>query len=393
MDTNDFLKKVATGLKAKLYPLPIEQFRNSVSQGYGYRYIIGDTGKAFRLNYDSKNADISNLESIDIWNGTSHDPNTNIQVDNIQDQSLPLIADNLVQAINEPKYETIELNPSEAADDSGTILSIRQGGNDEEYVKSQTENEFASHIQNLSYKESLKDLRSLVVSLVKGVSNALFVYGIGGVGKTVQVEKTLSDLGLSDGDGYFQVAGSTSVPAIYQSLYNNKDGIVLFDDCDAVLRNEDGRNIIKAATDTKKQRKLSYLKKAAWLFDPSREEVSDNDLGVSKFPTNFIFEGRVIFISNLQLSELDPDGSIRTRSLIIGINPSKDEIIDFMEEIIDKIRIENGRELDHSTRLKALELVKNSTREGDLSLRKLVRVMNFAASGVPNWERLALLYA
>lgn len=394
MDTNDFLKRVATGLKAKLYPLPMEQFRNSLGEGYGFRYIIGDTEKAFRLNFDSKNSTITNLESIDIWNGTSHDPNINIQIDNLQDSSVLQVADNLVSTINDPKYEDIELNPAEAAgDDNSTHLSIRQGGNDEEYGKTNTEKEISQQLEKTSYKEALKDLRSLVVALVKGVSNALFVYGIGGTGKTTVVEKTLNDLGLNDGDGYFQVAGTASVPVIYQSLYNNRKGIVLFDDCDAVLRNEDGRNIIKGATDTKKIRKISYLKKAAWLFDPNKEQLPEDQVGIEKFPNSFQFEGRIIFISNLQLEELDPDGAIRTRALIIGVNPTTDELINFMQEILDNIRLEGDLQLDHATRLEALELIKNSKRQSDLSLRKLVRTMNMAASGIPNWKNLALLYA
>ena len=393
MDTNDFLKLVATGLKAKLYPLPMEQFRNSLGEGYGLRYIIGDTGKAFRLNFDSKNAALSGLKSIDIWNGTSHDPNINIQVDNLLEGSLTSLADNLVSQINDPDYGSIELNPSEAEGDNTTHLNIQQGGNNEEYNKTQTEASLSNAMQNLSYKESLRDLRSLVVSLVKGVSNALFVYGIGGTGKTTVVEKALHDLGLSDGDGYFQAGGGIGVPAIYQTLFNNRTGIVLFDDMDSVFNDELGRNIIKSATDTKKQRKVSYLKQSSWLYNPDRNDIPESEIGVTKFPKSFIFEGRVIFISNLQLDQLDPDGSIRTRSLIIGINPEESEIISFMESILDQIQLEGGAELDHASRLKALKLVKDSTRKGDLSLRKLVRVMNFAASGVPNWERLALLYA
>jgi hypothetical protein len=162
---------------------------------------------------------------------------------------------------------------------------------------------------------------------------------------------------------------------------------------DSVFGDESGRNIIKAATDSKKKRKISYLKQSSWAFDPNKVEVTEDELGITKFPNSFIFEGQVIFVSNLQLDQLDPDGSIRTRSLIIGVNPSNDELTKFMESILDEVELEGGLQLDHDTRVKCFKLVKDSTRQDDLSIRKLVRVMNFAASGVPNWERLALLYA
>jgi len=86
-----------------------------------------------------------------------------------------------------------------------------------------------------TYKESLVDLKSLVIGLVKGVSNFLFVYGRGGGGKTTAIESTLNAMGLYDGDGYFQISGNISSAVAYEALYNNRTGIVLFDDCNSVL--------------------------------------------------------------------------------------------------------------------------------------------------------------
>jgi hypothetical protein len=37
MDLNEFLKIVATKLKVRVYTLPMEQFKNSLSEGFGIR--------------------------------------------------------------------------------------------------------------------------------------------------------------------------------------------------------------------------------------------------------------------------------------------------------------------------------------------------------------------
>ncbi len=77
----------------------------------------------------------------------------------------------------------------------------------------------------------------------------------------------------------------------------------------------------------------------------------------------------------------------------IDINPSDQDLLDFMESILDKIQLNDGLELDRAGRVESLNILKNSTRKDDISIRKLVRIMNFAASGMPNWKNLALLYA
>jgi len=210
---------------------------------------------------------------------------------------------------------------------------------------------------------------------------------------TTAIESTLNAMGLYDGDGYFQISGNISSAVAYEALYNNRTGIVLFDDCNSVLDDEAGRAIIKTATDTKKVRKLSYLKRSSRFFDPTKENPPEDLIGIEKFPRSFNFEGRIIFISNLTIDDLDPDRSIRTRVLRIDISPTDSELIDFMESILDKIELNDGLTLSHEKRLECLSIVKNSKRKDDLSIRKLVRTMNLAASGIPGWQQLALLYA
>lgn len=284
---------------------------------------------------------------------------------------------------------------------SGELI-VSGGGKGEQYDVDVPEPD------RVSFGESLEHLEGLATGLIKGSFNALFVAGRGGTGKTQTIEDTLEEHGLSDGNGYFKITGSASPIGIYAALYKNRNGIVMFDDCDGALESQDGRNIIKAATDTKKIRKIAWSKKSSGMYDPdSRKKEDDADLdqegedggegedgagGSDDLPKYFDFKGRVIFISNLSLNKLDPDGALRTRAFIITIDPTPAEIFERMGEIVNSIKIEGGS-LSAKERQNVLNVVKGSKNAERASLRTLVRALGLAASGAPNWEKLVQLYA
>lgn len=226
-------------------------------------------------------------------------------------------------------------------------------------------------------------------------------------GKTHMVEKALSELGMEDGAGYFKNTTSASASGMYRTLYNYRDSVILFDDCDAVFKDQESRNLLKAATDTKPKRKLGWSKSASWIYrgDPAdldklqNEDNPDFDFTEApdeenkKYPRYFDFSGRIIFISNLQLDQIDPDGALRTRGFIMSINPTNDELINFMESILDNIKLENNLQLDSDSRRKVLEIIKSGHNKEEMNIRKLVRGMNMAAAGIPGWETLVSRYA
>lgn len=311
--------------------------------------------------------------------------------------------------------------PSEGASTSAASLEVSRGGRSETYATPELKR--IEETDRVTFSDALEDLEGLTKGLMNGSFNALFVAGRGGTGKTQTVETTLEEGGLTDGSGYFKITGSSSPIGIYSALYKNKDGIILFDDCDGALESQDGRNLIKAATDTKKVRKVAWAKKSAGMYDPEDRDAAqaaksaaqgpaknydDNsidfdmddeaggedevDMYADKLPRHFNFTGRVIFISNLPMNKLDPDGALRTRAFVIAVDPTPEEIFERMGEIVNDIRLENGT-LNEDERQEVLEVVKSSKKANDASLRTLVRALNLRASGAPNWKRLCLLYA
>lgn len=81
-------------LGTKVYSYPrAEEFLNSTGRGYGIRYFYKD--KSIRFNWKGANISSFTLDSVDLWDGTSHDPNWHMDFDSQQSlvKTLPLIVD------------------------------------------------------------------------------------------------------------------------------------------------------------------------------------------------------------------------------------------------------------------------------------------------------------
>lgn len=261
----------------------------------------------------------------------------------------------------------------------GDKILTKDGGIDVVKLVTITENEM------IAYDLSV-DTREQIFVTADGIQSH-------NTGKTQTVERVLEAHGLEDGSGYFKNTGSASAAGIFTLLYHHRNDIIVFDDSDGALGDQDARNLIKAATDTKKKRKMVWNKKSSFIFDPKVEDPEDYEEDEGMAPKYFDFEGRIIFISNLPLNKLDPDGALRTRAFVINVNPTDEELFEHMEKILYDIKLEDGLRLSNKQRDEVMEVVKTSKRKGDVSLRKLVRSLNLAASGVENWRTLCELYA
>lgn len=273
----------------------------------------------------------------------------------------------------------------------GTVRGkVSSGSAKETYSHNKEIDEIESQRERLAYTKQLEDLENLIKMTISGASNALFVAGRGGIGKTHTVEKVLQASGLSDGNGYFKNTGTASAAGIYSLLFKYKDDIVLFDDSDDALKDQESRNMIKAATDTKKLRKLVWNKMGKNVVDPDSYDGSDDDLiDDGLIPRYFEFTGKIIFISNLKMDKLDPDGAIRTRAFIIEIDPTEQEIYDFMDQIVDKIPLDGDMQLDLVTRKSVVALLRKSKSSQTANLRKLSRALNMKGGALKSGVDIA----
>lgn len=277
----------------------------------------------------------------------------------------------------------------------GESLDVVAGGVDElEEDDIVGELEKQAQDEKIDLETALQDLDDLLTGMIKkNLGNAILVAGRGGIGKTHTVEQVLHKLGLSDGEGYFKITGAASPAALYRELFNHRKGIILFDDCDSVFDSQDGRNLLKNATDTKKVRKVSWSKISDVYFDPAEtdDEAYEKNVKAGSFPKFFNFEGKIIFISNMKKDKLDPDGALRTRAFIVDVDPTNEDVINFMKKICNKIELDDGMELSEKERLEVVDVIASLGK--NIDLRKLVRGLNIRAAGMADWVGLIKRYA
>lgn len=238
--------------------------------------------------------------------------------------------------------------------------------------------------------ETLDDIYQISRKVAAGGFNSLMISGRAGTGKTYSVEKALADEGLVIDDDFIMVSGAVSTIMMFKKMFQYRTKVLVFDDCDAVFRDENGRNILKAALDTKKVRRISYLKKSGLVFDPKDFEMDPegefNMIENGMVPAYFDFAGRVIFISNLEKDKADPDGAIRSRSILIDVNPDDATIMERIKVLLPYLE---PRDMAMEDKLEIYEFMKTAN---DVSMRTFVKAAGFKDANLPNWKRMTKRY-
>lgn len=227
-------------------------------------------------------------------------------------------------------------------------------------------------------------VEQLVSMVATGVQPSAVVTGSGGLGKTYTVTKTLEANGYTDvsdlasfevgttirkSKSYTTVKGYSTAKGLYRTLFENNGSVIVFDDCDAVLKDPVALNLLKGALDSYGKRIISW-----------NADMKDEDL-----PRSFNFEGRVIFISNLGQDKIDQ--AIRSRSMMIDLSMTLDQKIDRMAYIAASS--EFLPEYDTVIKTDALALIRELKDEvAEISLRTLISVSKIRASN-KQWRELA----
>lgn len=234
-------------------------------------------------------------------------------------------------------------------------------------------------------------VEKLVTMVASGIQPSAVITGEGGLGKTYTVTKTLEKNGLKDisdlselqvfeslQEGtilsmrkcFTTVKGYSTAKGLYRTLFENQRSVVVFDDCDAVLKDPVALNLLKSALDSYGKRIISW-----------NADMRDDDI-----PRSFEFQGSVIFISNLNQSKIDQ--AIRSRSMMIDLSMTTEQKIERMETIA--LSDEFLPEYDVETKKDALALIrelKDTVRE--ISLRTLISVTKIRAANPKDYKDLA----
>jgi hypothetical protein len=143
--------------------------------------------------------------------------------------------------------------------------------------------------------------------------NGLVLYGPPGTSKTYIVRRSLYFSKLLPGKDYNVIKGSTmGLLSFYQTLYINKNKILILDDFDKPLADEDIVNLLKAATDSYANRIISL---------PLDQIMSSGQAQTkSQTPQKFNFSGQIIIITNLPKNKIDRAILSRIPSVEVSFN-------------------------------------------------------------------------
>jgi hypothetical protein len=217
----------------------------------------------------------------------------------------------------------------------------------------------------------------------KTIASAI-ITGQGGLGKTHTVIKALKSKGFKDvtdlasfevgavvssRNSFRVIKGFSTAKGLYRTLFEGNNMVLIFDDCDSVLKDPVALNLLKGALDSYGERYINW-----------NADIRDEDL-----PRSFKFTGTIVFISNMELDRIDQ--AVRSRAMCVDLSMTQDQKIERMEVImVDKEFLP-----EYSLQMKqdALDFIKELKSDvQNLSLRSLIAAIKIRAQG-GDWKSLA----
>ena len=240
-------------------------------------------------------------------------------------------------------------------------------------------------------EERFNILQEMTRATISGDVRAMIVVGPPGVGKSYGVEFELEKSGLFDKISgrkikYEVIKGAMTPIGLYCTLYRHSDrnNVLVFDDCDSVFQDELALNILKAALDSGKKRKIHWNSDSAML---RREGV----------PDQFDFKGGCIFITNLKFDNLkskkmqDHLEALQSRChfLDLTLNTMRDRFLR-IKQIFRQGQLFNDYEFTPEQGDEILAFMdENKDKLREMSLRMALKLADLTKVSQSNWKSLA----
>jgi len=236
-------------------------------------------------------------------------------------------------------------------------------------------------------------LDEMAKATTNGGIRAMIVSGPPGVGKSFGVEQQLEKASMFDRLSgktlkYEVVKGAMTALGLYACLFkhSDKNHVLVFDDCDSVLMDDLSLNILKAALDSGKKRRIY------WNSD-------SNMLRREGIPDAFDFNGSCIFITNIKFENLrskklqDHLEALQSRChfLDLTIDTDRDKLLRIKQVHRDT---DGGLFRDYNFQNDEGEQVlnfmyDNKSRLRELSMRMALKIADLVKISSDNWRVLA----
>ena len=236
-------------------------------------------------------------------------------------------------------------------------------------------------------------LDEMSAACISGDIRAMIVSGPPGVGKSYGVEAQMEKASMFDKIvgkklRFNVVKGAMTALGLYAQLYKYSDNknVLIFDDCDSVFSDELALNILKAALDSGKTRKICWNSDSRLL----REE------GI---PNQFNFNGSAIFITNLKFENVkskklqDHLEALQSRChfLDLTINSERDKMLRIKQVHRDADGgVFKDYDFEQATQDEILDFMwENHGKLRELSLRMCLKIADLVKISPTNWKNLS----
>jgi hypothetical protein len=239
-------------------------------------------------------------------------------------------------------------------------------------------------VSEFGINERFEFVEKMVSMVAKKTIASAIITGQGGLGKTHTVLKSLKAQNLLDTTDLTQfeigakiptarafrlIKGFSTAKGLYRTLFEGNGQVLVFDDCDSVLKDPVALNLLKGALDSYGERWISW-----------NADFKDDDL-----PKSFKFTGTIVFISNMDLHKVDQ--AVKTRAMCVDLSMTTEQKVERMEVLVADPEFLS----DYATGLKrdAIEFIReNMNSISNLSLRTLIATTKIRAEG-GDWRKLA----
>lgn len=225
---------------------------------------------------------------------------------------------------------------------------------------------------------------SLLANAAAGLKiRSMIVSGSPGTGKTFEVVKAVKARKAKDNTFYFHhIKGTISPVALYIELYHARDGVLILDDTDEAFTDNESLQLLKAATESNKERSIAYRKLSMALESEG-------------IPSEFNFNGCVIILTNTNLEEArknkqDHYDAIMSRAHYVNavLKTDREKIMRIRHIITTSTLLDTF--LDRKYHNEVIDFIEtNQTKFRELSIRTVVKLAELRNAFPSNWAVLA----
>jgi len=215
-----------------------------------------------------------------------------------------------------------------------------------------------------------KELQFYIEMFRNNNIDLLILEGIGGLSKSRIVEDSMKDR------EYLKIVSHVTPMKLYILGFEHQNQPIVFDDCDCLLQNDSNVALLKMFCDT------SETKEINWFTTASKLEEE----GV---PSRYETRSKVIIICNNFNEITQKISSLRDRGFFLQFNPTNEEILTKMKEILPEVH----KELSIGEKTQVYQVVESYANVADISLRTLIKGLSLykecKAKGL-DWRKILL---